>query len=153
MDAQGKPLIFIAFNIRLSAFTKKVAALFNQASKVTYSDSHGSHLELSIQGPKDFTIVDGFDGDDMVPGEIAKTPSDANGHIVFTGTFLSLIPFALKHGLVQAGEFTFDIERHAGLHLGFGGAVHGTLHCDFLFQEGNLFCDDQQVYQNAKFIV
>lgn len=191
----------------LSAFTKKAAAIFNQTSKVTYNDQHGSHLELSVTKEKDFTLIDGFNGEDMVPGEIAKKPNDANGHIVFTGTFLSLIPFALKHGLVKAGEFTFDIEhnritnlggsntelvkdfqahfskhpdnnridelgigtnksvnelyglncvfeeRHAGLHLGFGGVVQGTLHCDFLFQAGNLFCDDQPVYQDGRFII
>jgi aminopeptidase len=48
---------------------------------------------------------------DLIPGEVATSSNKINGTIHFTGTFLSLIPFALKYGLIGKDELILKIEN------------------------------------------
>jgi leucyl aminopeptidase (aminopeptidase T) len=95
----------------LSRFTHRIADIFNQSQRAVYETEHGTYIKFDISQSEDFTVVDGIKGYDSVPGEIATYPQNAEGHVVFEGTFLSLIPFAIKYGIVKKGDLEFDIQN------------------------------------------
>ncbi len=43
-------------------------------------------------------------------------------------------------------------ERHVGLHIGLGGREKGSHHLDLLFSGGDIFCDNQLIFQNGKYL-
>lgn len=81
------------------ALNNELISLAADARKFIYQDELGSKLEVNINGAK-WTSVCGCGNRDLVPGEIA-TIGTVNGIVKFSGTFLSVIPFASKYGIIR----------------------------------------------------
>lgn len=94
----------------LSNYTNEMKNICDAAKLITYNDDNGSHIEANFT--KKFTVIDGINSVDLVPGEIASYPDKISGYVVFHGTFLSLIPFSLKYGVVGPGELIFSIKNN-----------------------------------------
>ncbi|KVM99494.1 MULTISPECIES: hypothetical protein [unclassified Burkholderia] len=72
-----------------------------RASQVRFIDEAGNLLTGSLKPDQKWTSVDGMGNLDVVPGEIATHVTDLHGSIVFSGTFLSTIPFAVKYKVAE----------------------------------------------------
>ncbi|AJY32027.1 putative leucyl aminopeptidase [Burkholderia thailandensis 34] len=107
-----------AFSESLDDIAARNARLIDaagRASQVNFVDEAGNLLTGSLKPARKWTSVDGMGNLDVVPGEIATHVTDLRGSIVFSGTFLSTIPFAVKYKVV---------ERLATLHIE-GSAIVG----------------------------
>ncbi|SMF99643.1 leucyl aminopeptidase [Burkholderia singularis] len=82
--------------------------LASHASGIRFVDESGNKLSGSLTHDQKWTSVNGMGNLDVVPGEIATHITNLHGSIVFSGTFLSTIPFAVKYKVV---------ERFATLHI------------------------------------
>ena len=85
---------------------------------IYYSDTNGSKLSIQINKNKKWTNIDGVSMPDIIPGEVATASQNIDGNINFTGTFLSLIPFALKYGCIQKNQLTFNIKNGTIVSMG-----------------------------------
>ncbi|RQR22578.1 leucyl aminopeptidase [Burkholderia sp. Bp9143] len=79
-----------------------------RASQIHFIDEAGNTLTGSLSPDQKWTSVDGMGNLDVVPGEIATHVTDLHGSIVFSGTFLGTVPFAIKYRVA---------ERFATLHV------------------------------------
>ncbi|HDR9239217.1 TPA: leucyl aminopeptidase [Burkholderia vietnamiensis] len=71
------------------------------ASQIHFIDEAGNRLSGSLAADQKWTSVDGMGNLDVVPGEIATHVTDLNGSIVFSGTFLGTVPFAIKYRVAE----------------------------------------------------
>ncbi|GBH23574.1 leucyl aminopeptidase [Burkholderia vietnamiensis] len=71
------------------------------ASQNHFIDEAGNRLSGSLAADQKWTSVDGMGNLDVVPGEIATHVTDLNGSIVFSGTFLGTVPFAIKYRVAE----------------------------------------------------
>lgn len=71
------------------------------ASQIHFIDEAGNRLSGSLAAAQKWTSVDGMGNLDVVPGEIATHVTDLNGSIVFSGTFLGTVPFAIKYRVAE----------------------------------------------------
>ncbi|AOK13081.1 TPA: leucyl aminopeptidase [Burkholderia vietnamiensis] len=71
------------------------------ASQIHFIDEAGNRLSGSLAADQKWTSVDGMGNHDVVPGEIATHVTDLNGSIVFSGTFLGTVPFAIKYRVAE----------------------------------------------------
>ncbi|KVO02814.1 leucyl aminopeptidase [Burkholderia ubonensis] len=72
-----------------------------RASQIHFVDEAGNRLTGSLAPDQKWTSVDGMGNLDVVPGEIATHVTDLRGSIVFSGTFLGTVPFAVKYKVVE----------------------------------------------------
>lgn len=72
-----------------------------RASQIRFIDEAGNTLTGSLAPDQKWTSVDGMGNLDVVPGEIATHVTDLNGSIVFSGTFLGTVPFAIKYKVAE----------------------------------------------------
>jgi hypothetical protein len=61
----------------------------------------GTELTVDLSRAKPWTDIDGVSCPDLIPGEVATASPGIDGVVRFQGTLLSLLPFAIKHGLVE----------------------------------------------------
>ena len=94
----------------LSNYTDQIKNQCEAAQLITYHDDNDSYIEAHFT--QKFTVIDGINSIDLVPGEIASYPDKISGYINFNGTFLSLIPFSLKYGVIQPNELIFNIKNN-----------------------------------------
>ncbi|CAI8695796.1 leucyl aminopeptidase [Burkholderia pyrrocinia] len=71
------------------------------ASRIRFIDEAGNALSGSLKPDQKWTSVDGMGNLDVVPGEIATHVTDLHGSIVFSGTFLGTVPFAIKYKVAE----------------------------------------------------
>ncbi|PRH39477.1 leucyl aminopeptidase [Burkholderia vietnamiensis] len=71
------------------------------ASQIHFIDEASNRLSGSLAADQKWTSVDGMGNHDVVPGEIATHVTDLNGSIVFSGTFLGTVPFAIKYRVAE----------------------------------------------------
>ncbi|WP_063551150.1 hypothetical protein [Burkholderia territorii] len=72
-----------------------------RASRIHFIDEAGNTLTGSLSPDQKWTSVDGMGNLDVVPGEIATHVTDLRGSIVFSGTFLGTVPFAIKYRVTE----------------------------------------------------
>ncbi|WP_321802570.1 leucyl aminopeptidase [Burkholderia sp. BCC1993] len=72
-----------------------------RASQIHFIDEAGNTLTGSLAPDQKWTSVDGMGNLDVVPGEIATHITDLHGSIVFSGTFLGTVPFAIKYRVTE----------------------------------------------------
>ena len=72
-----------------------------RASQIRFIDEAGNTLTGSLAPDQKWTSVDGMGNLDVVPGEIATHVTDLNGSVVFSGTFLGTVPFAIKYKVAE----------------------------------------------------
>ncbi|WP_334042784.1 leucyl aminopeptidase [Burkholderia ambifaria] len=72
-----------------------------RASEIRFIDEAGNTLTGSLAPDQKWTSVDGMGNLDVVPGEIATHVTDLRGSIVFSGTFLGTVPFAIKYRVAE----------------------------------------------------
>ncbi|TCW85762.1 leucyl aminopeptidase [Burkholderia sp. SRS-46] len=72
-----------------------------RASHIHFIDEAGNRLTGSLATDQKWTSVDGRGNLDVVPGEIATHVTDLRGSIVFSGTFLGTVPFAVKYKVAE----------------------------------------------------
>ncbi|MBI3297276.1 MAG: hypothetical protein HYZ75_03865 [Elusimicrobia bacterium] len=94
----------------IESFTGRVSGALDRRPDIRYSTLGGTDLAIDLSSSKAMTIIDGIQGDDMVPGEAATFTEKISGPVAFEGTFLCLIPFAAKYGVVGPKSLAFDIE-------------------------------------------
>ncbi|WP_062389294.1 hypothetical protein [Pseudomonas abietaniphila] len=93
------------FSVKPERIAQLNAALIermNQGEMLNFSDERGSHFEAPLRELKKWTNINGVGNYDLAPGEIATHSDSINGHVKFTGTFLSTIPFARKYGVIES---------------------------------------------------
>lgn len=86
---------------QISQRNKALIAAAANADFISYTDAHGGKLVGMLAPAQSWTSVDGHGNEDVVPGEIATRMSNLKGHVRFSGTFLSTVPFARKYGVVE----------------------------------------------------
>jgi aminopeptidase len=79
----------------------RLIKILSNAKKITFEDALGNRLQGDIEKNHKWTSVSGKGNIDIMPGEIASHVKNLNGDIVFSGTFLSTIPFATKYGVTS----------------------------------------------------
>lgn len=72
-----------------------------RSSQIRFIDEAGNTLTGSLAPDQKWTSVDGMGNLDVVPGEIATHVTDLNGSVVFSGTFLGTVPFAIKYKVAE----------------------------------------------------
>ncbi|NTX30683.1 leucyl aminopeptidase [Burkholderia pyrrocinia] len=72
-----------------------------RASRIRFIDEAGNTLTGSLAPDQKWTSVDGMGNLDVVPGEIATHVTDLSGSVVFSGTFLGTVPFAIKYKVAE----------------------------------------------------
>ncbi|WP_323120486.1 M29 family metallopeptidase [Burkholderia alba] len=85
----------------IAARNGQLIEIASRASRVRFVDETGNALTGSLAPAQKWTSVDGMGNLDVVPGEIATHVTDLHGSIVFSGTFLSTIPFAVKYKVAE----------------------------------------------------
>lgn len=85
----------------IAARNSKLIDVAARASHIRFIDEAGNVLKGSIAQGQKWTSVDGMGNLDIVPGEVATHISDLNGSVVFSGTFLGTVPFAIKYGVTK----------------------------------------------------
>ncbi|WP_323860169.1 leucyl aminopeptidase [Xenorhabdus szentirmaii] len=78
-----------------------------KSKKITFEQPDDYGFTATINEDQSWTSIDGIGNYDLTPGEIATKLHDLEGRIIFSGAFLSTIPFAIKYGVVR--DF-FEIE-------------------------------------------
>jgi len=86
---------------QISQRNKMLITAAANADFISYTDAHGGRLVGMLHPGQSWTSVDGHGNEDVVPGEIATHMSNLKGHVQFSGTFLSTVPFARKYGVVK----------------------------------------------------
>lgn len=111
----------------IAARNRRLIDAAAQASQVRFIDEVGNTLTGSLAPNQKWTSVDGMGNLDVVPGEIATHVTDLHGSIVFSGTFLSTIPFAVKY---KVAERLAVLHVEASMIVGFD-SEHAGFRQDF----------------------
>ncbi|MDC9594197.1 leucyl aminopeptidase [Xenorhabdus sp. IM139775] len=93
-----------AFSEQIKTISNRNQLLINLAiasKHVIFEQENDCILTATINENQSWTSIDGRDNYDITPGEIATKLYDLEGCVTFSGAFLSVIPFAIKYGVVQ----------------------------------------------------
>ncbi|MDX7988600.1 leucyl aminopeptidase [Xenorhabdus sp. 12] len=71
------------------------------SKQVIFKQKNDYSLVATMNENQSWTSIDGSGNYDLTPGEIATKFHKLEGDIIFSGTFLSTIPFAIKYGIVK----------------------------------------------------
>lgn len=74
------------------------------------TNNRGTRVTVDLVVANPWTSIDGTSFGEIIPGEIASYSPEINGTSHFTGSFLSMIPIALKHG-VTTDPIIFNIKK------------------------------------------
>ncbi|PHM69263.1 leucyl aminopeptidase [Xenorhabdus kozodoii] len=93
-----------AFSEKIEVISNRNQSLINLAmasNQIIFEQEQDCILTATISKNQSWTSIDGKDSYDITPGEIATKLHNIEGCIIFSGTFLSTIPFAIKYGVVH----------------------------------------------------
>ena len=85
----------------ISARNTQIIQAAQSANQVVFLDGMGGELRGTLHDDQTWKSLDGRAHYDLMPGEVATRIPDLSGHIIFGGTFLSTIPFAIKYGVIE----------------------------------------------------
>lgn len=84
---------------RIYQLNSTLIAKATETQKIRYFDGFGGESSLNLTNNQPW---DNLNGDRyLLPSEITTSGLQLNGTILFTGTFLSPIPFAVKYGVID----------------------------------------------------
>ncbi|MEW5562885.1 leucyl aminopeptidase [Enterobacter asburiae] len=86
---------------RIEQRNNRLIKILSNAETIVFEDERGNKLHGTLENTHKWTSVSGKGNIDITPGEIASHVRNLNGEIVFSGTFLSTIPFATKYGVAK----------------------------------------------------
>ncbi|PHM39737.1 hypothetical protein Xmau_02335 [Xenorhabdus mauleonii] len=93
------------------SFSEDISAIKNRnkllianaviSKQVIFKQKNDYSLVATMSENQSWTSIDGTGNYDLTPGEIATKFHNLEGDIIFSGTFLSTVPFAIKYGVVK----------------------------------------------------
>ncbi|WP_069254933.1 hypothetical protein [Burkholderia cepacia] len=83
----------------IAARNERIIAAAQRARRVQFHDGFGGSLHGTLD--QTWKSLDGRNHYDLMPGEVATRVLDLSGSVLFGGTFLSTVPFAIKYGVID----------------------------------------------------
>ncbi|WP_330544161.1 hypothetical protein V0242_09175 [Aeromonas hydrophila] len=94
----------------IAARNSSIIDIAVKSKTISFIQDEKHHITTSISSSQKWTSIDGGGNLDITPREIATHIDTIDGKLMFSGTFLSTIPFAIKYGVVS-NLFTLNIEK------------------------------------------
>ncbi len=102
---------------RIQELNNKLIDLAKQSKNLEITDNIGTLVNVDLRVVTHWSSIDGTTFGEIIPGEIASYSPEFNGTLCFTGSFLSMIPIGIKHGvIVDPIQFIFKKSRVHSFH-------------------------------------